>query len=210
VIGWLRERYGMGSVAAAAARWVVVDCETSGLDPARDRLISLAAVAVQGGRIFLDRTFSVMVHQPQPSARNNILVHGIGQERQAAGMAPQTAVRDFLAFAGHSPRVAWRAEFDRAVVSRALRDARLDESGLWLDLAALLPVLFQGRAAAEAPLERWLGVFAIDHPARHDALADAFATAHLLQIALSEAGRQGFRSVGAVLRAARAARWTGG
>ena len=209
MIGWLRERFGMGRIAAAAARWVVLDCETSGLDADRDRLLSLGAVAVQAGRLSPGDAFSAVVRQEQPSTRENILVHGIGHERQASGAASEAAVAAFLAYAGHSPRVAWRAAFDRAVVSRALRAARLEETGLWLDLAALMPVLFPGRGVADAPLERWLAAFAIPHPARHDALGDAYASAQLLQIALAEAGRQGFRSVGDVLRAARSARWTG-
>lgn len=200
----------MGRIAAASARWVVLDCETSGLDPDRDRLLSLGAVAVQAGRLSPADAFSAMVRQEQPSTRENVLVHGIGHERQASGAPSEAAIGAFLAFAGHAPRVAWRAAFDRAVIARALRAARLEETGLWLDLAALMPVLFPRRGAAEAPLEHWLAAFAIPHPARHDALGDAYASAQLLQIALPEAARQGFGTVGAVLRAARSARWTGG
>jgi len=208
VTAWLRERFGSGR-RPAASRWVVIDCETSGLDPQRDSLISLGAVAVLDGRISPSEAFSATLRQARPSGRDNILVHGIGGERQVAGEEPSAALSALLDFAADSPRAAWRAAFDRTVIARAAGAAGRTERGLWLDLAELMPVLFPGRAPAEATLDRWLEAFSVAHRARHDALGDAYATAQLLQVALREAGRQGFATVGAVLRAARASRWTG-
>ena len=207
-MSWLRERFGAGR-RPAVGRWVVIDCETSGLDPQRDSLISLGAVAVRDGRISPAESFSATLRQERSSGRENILVHGIGGERQAAGEEPSAAVSALLDFAADSPRAAWRAAFDRTVIARAARAVGRAEQGLWLDLAELMPVLFPGRATAEATLDRWLEAFSIAHGARHDALGDAYATAQLLQVALREGSRQGFTTVGAVLRAARAARWTG-
>lgn len=200
----------MGRRPAGAVRWVVVDCETSGLDAARDSLISVAGVGVRAGRIPPGDLFAAMLRQERPSGRENILVHGIGRERQASGEAPQAALEGFLAFAADSPRVAYRAPFDKTMISRAARAVRRREDGIWLDLAELLPVLFpQLGRREEATLEQWLAAFGIAHPFRHDALGDAYATAQLFLAALSEALRQDFRTVGAVLRAARAGRWTG-
>jgi DNA polymerase-3 subunit epsilon len=207
---WLRERFGTGRRPAGAVRWVVVDCETSGLDPGRDSLISLAGVGVSEGRIAPGDSFCATLRQEHPSKRENILIHGIGRERQAGGDSPAAAIAGFLGFVAEAPRVAFRAPFDKAVVTRAVREAGRREGGLWLDLAQLLPLLFPDRGRTEATLDRWLATFGIAHPTRHDALGDAFATAQLFQVALSEALRQDFRTVGAVLRAARAGRWTGG
>ena len=207
--GWLRERFGAGRRPAAATRWVVVDCETSGLDPGRDSLISIAGVGVRDGRIAPGDSFCATLRQERPSGRENILIHGIGRERQADGDAPAAAIEGFLGFAADAPRVAFRAPFDKAVVARAARAVGRREGGLWLDLAQLLPVQFPDRGRPEATLDRWLATFGIAHPARHDALGDAYATAQLFQAALREAGLQGFRTVGAVLRAARAGKWAG-
>ena len=54
------------------ARWVVVDCETSGLDAARDRLLSIGAVAVRAGRIELAEAFSALLRQDAPSDPANM------------------------------------------------------------------------------------------------------------------------------------------
>src|SRR5512138_2388791 len=98
----------MGREPATETRWIVVDCETSGLDPDRDSLISLAAVAVKGQRISPRDCFSATLRQERISERANILVHGIGRERQESGLVPAAALSSFLAFAGDCPRVAYR------------------------------------------------------------------------------------------------------
>jgi DNA polymerase-3 subunit epsilon len=71
--------------ALAAQRVVVVDVEASGLDPLRDRLISIGAVAVRDGRVRLDECFETVLRQERPSADENILVHRIGGSAQVGG-----------------------------------------------------------------------------------------------------------------------------
>lgn len=188
---------------------MVVDCETSGLDPHRDSLIALAAVGVRDQRIASGDCYEVTVQPSAASSRENILVHGIGRDSQAAGQTPARALDAFLAYAAVSPRVAFRAAFDRAVISRALHEVGRRDPGRWLDLAQLLPVLFPRPGGSATTLDAWLAYFGIEHYLRHDALGDAYATAQLFQIALARASRQGFRTVGAVLRAAEAGKWTG-
>ena len=62
----------------------------------------------------------------------------------------------------------------------------------WIDLAVLLPALFPGAEATT--LDDWLGHFRLAGAERHHALADAFATAQLLQIVLDAADRVGMRT----------------
>ena len=55
--GWFhrwRQRLGgsaQGADVAQASRWVVLDVETSGLDPARDRLLAIAEQDAPGLRV---------------------------------------------------------------------------------------------------------------------------------------------------------------
>ena len=207
--GWLHRLLRRPPASACAARWVVVDCETSGLDADRDSLISIAGVGVTARRISPKDSFSALLRQEQSSRRDNILVHGIGQERQRAGQPPATALSGFFSFAAESPRVAFPAAFDPAVLARASRGMERRDVGAWLDLAELLPLLFRSRGGVASTLDAWLASFGIAHALRHDALGDAYATAQLFQIALSEASVQGFDTVPALLRAPRAGRWTG-
>lgn len=210
--GLLARLFGSGDARALrAARWVVVDCETSGLDAARDRLLALGAVAVRGGRIELAESFSAVLRQDRPSEPANILVHGIGGEAQRAGRGPGEALREFCDFLGDGLPVAFHAPFDAAILRRAIAEIpRLHAPRSWLDLAQLAPALLPGAGPAKGErraLDDWLAELGIAHPARHDALADAYATAQLLLVLLAEAERQGAGTVDGLRRLERSGRW---
>jgi DNA polymerase-3 subunit epsilon len=185
----------------AQARWVVIDCETSGLDAARDRLLSVGAVCVREGGIDLARAFHRTVKQALPSEAQNILVHGIGGDAQLAGSPLEEVIAALRARVGEAIPVGFHAPFDEQVLRRHGFKARQR----WLDLAALAPALFPGRKAKA--LDEWLAEFGIPPHQRHDALGDAFSTAQLLLVALAEAKRQRAGTVEDLRAAGRAARW---
>lgn len=205
---WL-ERWLGPRAASHTVRWVVVDCETSGLDVARDRLLQIGAVALQEGRIGIADAFSRLLRQDAPSGADNILVHGIGGDAQATGDEPARVLQEFIAYAGAGPLVAFHAPFDRAVLERAARAHGLRWKRKWLDVAELLRVLYAARAKHCRNLDDWLQAFGIAHDSRHDALGDAFVTAQLMQVALQEGRRHGFTSVRDILSAAADRRWSG-
>jgi DNA polymerase-3 subunit epsilon len=201
-VSWFRK------TPLGAARWVVVDCETSGLDPARDRLLSLGAVAVRGGAIELAESFAAVLRQDEPSAAENILVHGLGGDAQRGGVAAADALHAFSSYLGDGLPAAFHARFDAAVLRRAFAGTRgLRAPKRWLDLAELAPALHPGLGRSCHALDEWLGAFGIACPQRHDALADAFATAQLLLVLLGEGARQGLRTVEALTAAARHRKW---
>lgn len=193
------------SADARGARWVVIDCETSGLDPARDRLLAVGAVAVRGGRIDPADSFHALLRQETPSAPENILVHGIGGEAQRGGRPAAEALGELARYVGDGFPVAFHADFDSAVLDRAMPGAGL--AAPWLDLARLAPALYPARSRAARSLDEWLQFAGIPALRRHDALADAFSTAQLLLVLLAEAERQEAASVGDLRRLARASAW---
>ena len=185
----------------AQARWVAIDCETSGLDPARDRLLSVGAVAVSAARIELSSAFHSLLKQDAASPASNILIHGIGGDAQRAGRPPDRVIQDLAQYVGDDIPVGFHTPFDEEVLRRHGFKARQP----WVDLAALAPVLFPGRKAKA--LDEWLAQFGIPAHQRHDALGDAFSTAQLLLVALAEARRQRTDTVEELRAAGRAARW---
>lgn len=209
MIGALARLLGWGAAEDAvhprAMRWVVLDCESSGLDPERDRLLSLGAVAVREGRIDHADSFGAVLRQAQASDAPNILVHGIGGDAQRAGRDPAEALGEFQRYAGGSPAVAFHAAFDRALLRRALPAWK----ARWLDLAQLAPALLPARAKSCRSLDDWLAAFGIEVPGRHEALADAYATAQLLMVLLAEAERQGIGAARDLFAAERSRRWLG-
>ena len=174
-------------------RIVVADVETSGLNPHRDRLIAIGAVALVDGVVQFGDSFRIVVRQSAPSASRNILVHGIDGTTQLGGADAADALAAWLRYAGRTPLAGFHADFDRTVLSRAaLAALGMEPANVWLDLAFLAPALFNARAST---LDDWMRVFGIDAYARHDALSDALATAQLLQIVAVEAARRGMRTL---------------
>lgn len=169
-----------------AARWVVLDVETSGLDARRDRLLAIAAVALRvdwdARRLWCEPgdSFEVVLRQEAVSSRDNILLHGIGAQRQRDGMAPDAALQAFLAFAGASPLLAFHSAFDEVMIGRhvqAVLGQRLPHP--WVDIEHLCAVTHpQVRARS---LDEWMAHFGIRCAQRHQAAADTWAECELLQ-----------------------------
>jgi DNA polymerase-3 subunit epsilon len=177
---------------ARATRFVVLDVESSGLDPSHDHLLSIGAVVVQDCVIHLRDALEVVLRQVSPSDSGNILIHGIDGTTQMGGQDPREALLEFIRYVGQAPLVGYHVDFDRIMIERAMRRVLgITPHNAWLDLARIVPGLFPKQAAEGRGLDYWLGVFSIENFARHDAVADAVATAQLLQVALARAAEQG-------------------
>jgi DNA polymerase-3 subunit epsilon len=182
-------------VPVTESRFVVVDVETTGLNLMQDRLISIGAVAVVNGKIALGDSFYVVLQQQAASDKGNILLHGIGTSAQLEGEPPAEALLAFLDYLGKSPLVAFHVTFDETMIKRALRDyLGLNLKHPWLDLAYVMPGLHPPLARKLRALDDWIGNFNIRIDARHNALADALATAQLLQVAYAHAAGKGIAS----------------
>jgi DNA polymerase-3 subunit epsilon len=182
-------------VPVTESRFVVVDVETTGLNLMQDRLISIGAVAVVNGKVALGDSFYVVLQQQAASDKGNILLHGIGTSAQLEGEPPAEALLAFLDYLGKSPLVAFHVTFDETMIKRALRDyLGLNFKHPWLDLAYVMPGLHPPLARKLRALDDWIGQFNIRIDARHNALADALATAQLLQVAHAHAVGKGIAS----------------
>lgn len=167
-------------------RYVVADVETSGLNMVKDSLIAIGAVAVGNGAVQLTDAFEVVLRQDEVSTHENILIHGIGGSAQREGVDPVEALLDFLEYAGKAPLVAYHAEFDQRMIAGAMKKyfgASIELQ--WIDLAWVLPELFRERVKNRIELDDWLQMFGIENIQRHNAVSDAYATAKLMQVAIS-------------------------
>jgi DNA polymerase-3 subunit epsilon len=195
-----RDLPGTGDATSLdALRLVVVDVETTGLDPRRDRLLAIGAVSVEHRRLRAGTGIEALLRHEETSPRESILVHGIGPQEQARGLAPEQALAAFLEYAGKCPLVAYHASFDELVLGRALRESlgvRL--SNPFIDLAHLAPRLVPEARLKRASLDDWLDYFGLRTHVRHRAVYDCLATGELLLILLQRATAQGITTLGAL------------
>jgi len=202
---------GRDGSAGDASRWVVVDTETSGLDPENDRLIAIGAVAVDADGVLPGDSFEIVLRGASSGEAANIVVHGIGQEAQRTGVPARDALAAWLDWAAGAPRVGFHTDFDRVVLGRALAAQGLsDDRRTWLDLAPLAGALVPGAYRyGGRSLDDWLAAFGIECSIRHNAAADALATAELLLRLRALAAKQGTRGFAALVKAAKQQKWLG-
>ena len=161
------------------------------------------------GSIRLHSGFEVVFRQPQASPNANILVHGIDGTTQLGGVDPAAATLQFLDFIQNAPLVGFHADLDRLMIDRAANKAvGLAPSNSWLDLDYLAPAVMPepGRRLPRG-FDEWMDTLGIVNQARHNALADALATAQLLQVVLARAKAQGINTLASLVRLEQDQRW---
>ena len=178
---WKTVNLTPGTQRVNAGRIVVLDVETSGLDLRKDTLIAIGAVAIRHGRIDLHDAFDIVLRQENVSSKSNILVHGIAGGVQRNGTEPTEALMRFLEYIGGDPLVAFHVAFDQTMLEKSLRSwLQTDlKRRQWIDLAYLAPALLRDHALHHKTLDDWMRFFRIRNPQRHEAVADALATAEL-------------------------------
>ncbi|MDP1657537.1 MAG: 3'-5' exonuclease [Hylemonella sp.] len=185
-MGWMKWLTGGGRPQVDEQRWVMLDVETSGLNPQQDRLLAIAAIAMrvdwQRRRLTVDLgdSFEVVLRQDVASSKDNILLHGIGVQRQREGEAPAAALQAFADFVGRSPLLAFHAAFDQTMISRFARAHRgADLPNPWVDIEQLCAVTHEQVRARS--LDEWMDYFGIRCAVRHQAAADTLAECEVLQ-----------------------------
>ena len=156
----------------------VVDCETTGLDPGRDRVISVAALRFHGLPHAPRAVLDALVNPGVPIPAAATAVHGITDAMVADAPAFRGVARRLAPLLRGAALVGHVVSFDCAVLAAEARRAGLP----WRDppmlctrelAAALLP------AGADLELEALAARFSIALAGRHTALGDAWAAAHV-------------------------------
>ena len=182
---------GLSDTSLRKQRWVVVDLETSGLNLNRDQVLSIGAMVIEDGAIDLGQAFERTLMRVNTPLNPSVLLHGLGPSAIAAGCDPADALLDFMTFVGDSQLLAFHAPFDQHMLGRALKDSlgyRLQHP--FMDVAALAPMLCPQVNVRDAGLDYWIKHFNLQVEDRHNASADALATAELALILFSRARAQ--------------------
>jgi DNA polymerase-3 subunit epsilon len=91
---------------------VSLDCETTGLDPAVDDIIAIAAVRLKGDRILTSERFEVIVDADARPGADTIKVHQLRQADLEEGRRIHRVLPELLRFIGSRPILGYYIDFD--------------------------------------------------------------------------------------------------
>ena len=188
---------------SAVVRFVVLDTETTGLDPRRDKIISIGALAVIDGQMRLDDSFEVLLKVSYNNS--SVTVHGITHDEAVDGMEEPEALLLFLDYLrdgvivghhiGHDIEVlnvACEKQFDLTLKNRSLDTMDLT---LHLDDDGAFP---NRPKDAGFSLDALCELFGVAPHDRHTAGGDAFLTALVFLRLLRAAKAVGRNTLGAI------------
>ena len=116
--GSRRKRVDLSSLSQ---RFVVVDLETTGLDPTRHEIIEIGAIRVNRDSD-VHETFQVLVKPLKRIPKKITQITGISQDMvDHEGEPLEIAIREFAAFIGDLPLVTFNAEFDMAFLQNSAK-----------------------------------------------------------------------------------------
>ncbi len=180
----------------ADQRFIVLDLETTGLNPAKDKVIAIGAVAIDGLEIPLEDQFDLILRRPELDITETVLVHGIGPEALTRGHETSDALLRLLHWMDGDPILAFHSIFDRKFLEKTLKqELNYTQTHAWLDVAELMPAFFPDALQGGMRLDNWADHFHLDISARHHAAADALATAELALIAFNKALKSDVRTL---------------
>ena len=193
-----------GGAPLLALDAVVVDSETTGLDPRKSRVIELAAVRLSAGKLVAGDSFRQLLRPgDEPIPAGSTLIHGIDDAAVEAAPSFADVWPRFQAWLGTNIVVGHAVGFDLAVWKRECELAGLPwRRPRTLDTRLLAEIA--GPELAGYALEKIASWLAIEVTDRHSALGDAMITARVLLALVPKLREHGIRTVAEAERACRA------
>jgi DNA polymerase III subunit epsilon len=167
-----------------AVRFIVLDSETTGLNPRVDRLITIGAVAVQNSEIFVEDSFDALIKIDRNTEA--VTVHGVTRDQSLRGVDEEVAIEHFLDYLRDGVIVGHHIGHDISTIDAALErywgmtlaNRSLDTMDLTLHLER------DGAFAGRPPIRQFTldglcAMFGVIPHDRHTASGDAFITAQI-------------------------------
>ena len=183
-------------------RFVLLDTETTGTDPRRDKIITIGAVAVQAGQIMIGDSFEAMLHIPYNMS--SVKIHGITRDQARDGMSEGEALEAFLPYLRGDVIVGHHIGHDvqaldvacRRNVGVGLQNQSLDTMDLALHLER--DGAFTSKKIQGFTLDALCEFFGVVTHDRHTAGGDALLTAQVFVRLLRVARKVGRATLGRI------------
>ncbi|MCT7908266.1 3'-5' exonuclease [Arcobacter lacus] len=135
------KRYDFLFDTPAQNEFVSLDCETTGLNPKKDEILSIGAVLIRDNKILMRKTFNIFLKPSKDINIESIKVHHLRQIDLENALEPEIAIYQLLDFIGSRPIVGYYIEFDMAIISKytkkylgiKLPNEPIEVSGIYYD-----------------------------------------------------------------------------
>ena len=160
---------------------VVFDCETTGLNPKVDEIISIGAVKVKGNKILTSQALHLFVKQNAPISAKSITIHQIRDCDLGNAIDIDDAINEFLHFIGNRPLVGYYLEFDVNMINKYTKPSM----GVTLpNITKEISAIYYDKKISTIPqgnidlrFDTIIADLGIPKLKAHDALSDAIMTA---------------------------------
>ncbi len=174
------------AVPLDAARYVVLDTELTSLDNRSSRLLSVGALAMDGGRIRLADQFYRLVNPGVDIPAPGVLIHGLRPHDVAHGDPACEVAGELTAFAANAVIVGHFVSIDLKALRKecpaSLPNAAIDTAKIHAWMLRTGPLTEQSAHQMEQlDLESVARHYSLEYRDAHHALGDAYITAQLWQ-----------------------------
>ena len=177
--------------------FVVIDCETTGLNVRTDDVVTIAAIKIRGNRILTSEHFGAVVHPDSEMKTEAIKIHRLRQSDVEAAPIVWKVLPSFLRFIGSRPLIGYYVDFDVAMLDKYI----LPLVGIELPNERIeVSRLYYERKYADAPPNTSIDLsfsailkdLCIPSLNQHDAFDDALMTA-MMFVQLRDLAQRGGR-----------------
>lgn len=171
-------------------RYVVVDITSSGLQPASDQLLGIAAAGLRQAGVI------------RPDDACYLDFSGLSGDDPAI----DRRLLAFLHYAAKAPLVTYHVPYVGGFLQRAYKERLgIDFQPQWIDLAWLLPSMFEEKSQALQSLDHWLELFGLGgESGRRDAMENTLLLARVFQMLLVRAHGKGIDTAARLIDESRA------
>ena len=169
--------------------FVCFDCETTGLNRKKDRIITLSAVKIKDNEILTSQSLNLAIRQDQAISGDSIAIHQIRNVDIANSnflyLDEMQAMHDFLGFIRGATLVGYYLEFDIAMVNRVIKphlgiglpNPQIEVSGMYHEFAMQKFKRSCIEPNIDLSFDHILDKLELPNLGQHDAYNDALMTA---------------------------------
>lgn len=160
--------------------YVSLDCETTGLNPKKDDILSIGAVLIKDNKILMRETFNIFLKPKKTISAESIKVHLLREIDLQNAVEPEVAIKKLLNFIGSRPLVGYYIDFDYAIISKytkkligiKLPNEKIEISSIYYDLKKTK----ENYGFIDLKFDTIMKNLDIPMLGKHDALNDAIMT----------------------------------